>query len=553
MVRIPLWQRCGLAVFLATWSLPASRSTGGEQVRPEFADRRPVLKELFLDGQMVQDKRHLVAAFHQPMKRGVVLRCDRPWESVMGGYPTVIRAAGRWHMFYTAGWWDSSTTDLGDPPDGAAMGRGALDCYAYSENGLQWIRPNLRRGELPAGLTRGTPELGTRFPVVPTGMTRDNNGFSPLFPIDLFRLGMDDPQRRFLMSKVSSRFSANFPDFLRDADWEAKFSEPLPGAQPAPQIHVGTLCYEAENRLWVCYGQVIGTDKPSVRVGPEPHQSRQIARFTSTDMVAWDRTVVLQRDEGDHSELADCDEPMFFSARREGNLTIGFITRFHSDRSDRRYTHPLPYVWRKGTTDIELRVSRDGHHWSRVGGGRAWLPHSSDERGFDRLVMMGWGGEGVRVGDQLWFYYTGFDGDHMGHDASGKLIAEDNYVRRGSIALATMRLDGYQSLRAGETPGVLTTEPLTVSGPELIVNADADSHFRNGELRVEVLDVEGRAIEGYTAADCAPMRADAVEFPVRWREGTDLGALLGRQIRLRFHLVRAEIFSYSIYGSAGLP
>ena len=135
----------------------------------------------------------------------------------------------------------------------------------------------------------------------------------------------------------------------------------------------------------------------------------------------------------------------------------------------------------------------------------------------------------------------------------GKLIAEDNYVRRGCIALATLRLDGYQSLRAGETPGVLTTEPLTVSGRELIVNADTDSHFRNGELRVEVLDGEGQAMPGFTAADCEPMHADAVEFPIHWKGGADLGALLGRQIRLRFHLVRAEIFSYALYGSVGSP
>ena len=161
---------------------------GVEQARSQetrgFADRRPVLKELFLDESMVESKRDLITAFHEPMKRGVVLDSDRPWETLMAAYPNVIKDGNRWHMFYTAGWWDSSVKNLGDPPDGAAMGRGALNCYAYSDDGIHWIKPNLRLGEVPAGFTRGTPELGTPFPVVPTGMTRDNNGFPPVFHVE---------------------------------------------------------------------------------------------------------------------------------------------------------------------------------------------------------------------------------------------------------------------------------------------------------------------------------------------------------------------------------
>lgn len=94
-------------------------------------------------------------------------------------------------------------------------------------------------------------------------------------------------------------------------------------------------------------------------MGPRPHQSRRIRRATSKDLLNWKiEGIVLERDKQDHNRLDYCDEPMFLSLRREGTLTIGFITRFHSDRREPRYTHPLPYVWRKGTTDIQVMAVR---------------------------------------------------------------------------------------------------------------------------------------------------------------------------------------------------
>src|SRR5437899_2719915 len=57
-------------------------------------------------------------------------------------------------------------------------------------------------------------------------------------------------------------------------------------------------------------------------------------------------------------------------------------------------------VWRKGTTELRLLLSRDaGKSWQHLGGKEAWLPYHSDDNGYDQLVFSG---SPVRVGDELW-------------------------------------------------------------------------------------------------------------------------------------------------------
>ena len=64
-----------------------------------------------------------------------------------------------------------------------------------------------------------------------------------------------------------------------------------------------------------------------------------------------------------------------------------------------------------------------------------------------------------------------------------------------------------------------TTRPVQFSGRHLFVNADA----RAGDLTAEVLDGPGKLIEGLSAAECVPVRADKTKQAVTWKEG-DLAA-----------------------------
>ena len=109
------------------------------------------------------------------------------------------------------------------------------------------------------------------------------------------------------------------------------------------------------------------------------------------------------------------------------------------------------------------------------------------------------------------------------------------------IGVATLRLDGFVSLDAGERPagGVITTVPIQFRGSRLELNADSTW----GEIRVEVLDEAGEVVEGFGRMDCAPVSGDSVRHGVVWERG-DLRALAGTTVKLRFYMSCARLYAF---------
>jgi hypothetical protein len=196
----------------------------------------------------------------------------------------------------------------------------------------------------------------------------------------------------------------------------------------------------------------------------------------------------------------------------------------------------IPGVWRKGTTELRLVASRDaGRTWQRVAGRQVWLPHHRDDDGYDRRVF---GARPVPVGDEDWFYYPAWDGDHLTFNRDGTTY----YPRRmrvGRTALAVLRHDGYVSLDAADEPAELVTHPLRFVGDELTVNLRAPA----GRLRAEVQDPAGDALAGFALADCEPVRGDGVALGVRWRGGRRAGDVAGQTVRLRLEWTRGALYA----------
>jgi hypothetical protein len=89
-------------------------------------------------------------------------------------------------------------------------------------------------------------------------------------------------------------------------------------------------------------------------------------------------------------------------------------------------------------------------------------------------------------------------------------------------------------------PGILTTRPITFSGRYLFVNANV----KPGELRVEVLDDDGRTIEPFTLANSVPLTADATKQAVLWKGAADLRPLAGKPICFRFQVTAGELYAF---------
>jgi len=191
-------------------------------------------------------------------------------------------------------------------------------------------------------------------------------------------------------------------------------------------------------------------------------------------------------------------------------------------------------IWRGQPKDrpkpneVCVGFSRDGFHWHRPDR-RAFIPVSEHQGDWNWGNVQSAGGCYLIVGDKLYFYVSGRAGV-PGSTTSGV----------SSTGLAVLRRDGFASMDAGESEGILTTRPARFCGKHLFVNAGTDA----GELRVEVLDDRGRIISPFTRGNCIPMRADKTLQAVRWKGASDLSALAGRAVKFRFRLKNGSLYAF---------
>jgi hypothetical protein len=67
---------------------------------------------------------------------------------------------------------------------------------------------------------------------------------------------------------------------------------------------------------------------------------------------------------------------------------------------------------------------------------------------------------------------------------------------------------------------------------------------------VEVLDENGSPIDGFDAQSCQPISTDTLlktaDGWIHWKNQANLGRLRGQQIRLRFKLRNASLYSFRV-------
>jgi hypothetical protein len=359
-----------------------------------------------------------------------------------------------------------------------------------------------------------------------------------------------DPKKRFLLRVVEKDdthpfarvlasqfyFAEDWPDFMNDPKWKEKLTL-IPNGTVSPRGFLQSVGYDEQAGMWFYQTQ----DWPR---NWSQREGRDIIRYETPDWVQWGQpSLVLPIQPDESKDPRDYVEYMNLDAYRVGGFAtgawLGQLLIFHSDRTNEQYRMPRPFVvWRKGTTELRLVLSRDaGRSWQRVGGKQVWLPHHPEEHGYDRLV---YGQYPVRVGDELWLYDSAWNGDHLVYNRDGSFYYKSGFLRIDRTARATLRWDGYVSLDASSEEGEFLTKPLTFSGKELQVNLRAPG----GQLRVELQDATSKPLPGFAAAECLPVQNDGISMPVRWRKNPSLEKLAGQTVRLRFLLKRGSLYSF---------
>ncbi len=192
-------------------------------------------------------------------------------------------------------------------------------------------------------------------------------------------------------------------------------------------------------------------------------------------------------------------------------------------------------------TELIPMYSRDGFNFSRPN--REPLIWASRYSGsWDRGYVQPVGGVCIIHGDELWIYYSAFSGDEsIGRKALGiKSVQEmddglTGMYSGGATGIAILRRDGFVSL-SGE--GTILTRKLEFSGKKTMgINAI-------GKVKAEILDENGNLI-----AESKEFAGDSTNHTLDFGD-FDIESLNGKIIRIRF-TVDGKLFAFGFMDKNG--
>ncbi len=486
-------------------------------------------RELLVDHYLIDRMDHAYLTLHHPQPQEVALTCDAPWETGGPGYPTVFYDEGLYRMYYRV-----------SPAEGCEdHDERQLTCYAESDDGVRWRKPELGLFEVQ-------------------GSARNNVVWRGLMSHNLTPFRDDNPdcppeQQYKAVGGASTKWGGEglcilvSPDGIR---WHRSVDQPL--ALPGNFDSQNVVFWD---RIDACYRAYWRDHRVADPIVPD---GRDVRTAVSPDLIHWDEPQWLayapnrsgspERDQtddptGDHHQFY-CNGVLQY--HRAPGFFLGFPQRY-VDRGWTASTDALPDVGRRraladkgigggrptreGTvmTDVLFMVSRDGHRFF------VW-PEAFVWPGIQRPGSWYYG--------DAWYSWGLVEtaSRYPGAPAELSLYIQERENRDGPGHLRrhTLRLDGFASVYAPLSGGAMITKPLVFSGNRLEINFATSA---GGRLRVEIQDEQGTPIPGFALDDCHLQYGDQLDRVVTWQGGTDVGALAGRPVRLRFELKDAHVFA----------
>ena len=489
----------------------------GDDFRVDAADFSAALLDIGDDTQMFLDDYVLASmdgfdrVFHEGVDAGTVLTKDDagPWEK-NGPYVYGTAFYDEEEQIYKMWYLGHNLVDAS-----SYGGISWYTCYATSPDGINWTRPNL-----------GLVEYG--------GNT-DNNIVNTVHLASVFKQSKedepDDAKRYIMIYQDFELLEANGGSaptysyaYSSDGIHWGK------GTTFTPGWDVITAGWDDDNK------QFITLQKVNIHGRRDQH-------FMTGTPDEW--SVPL-----DAIALADIQDTL--ECYRADTYGTGFYVKdgnyFAFDwlflipgGADTNVTHIMD-----GYKDVRLGYSRDlTEDWQRPMA-TPIIPQGSKE---DVRYTFSTVAYAIDVGDEIWLYTSGGDTDHGGQlvwDPVNQQYTTYYGNRSCELFITKWRADGFASLNAGSSTGVITTKSLLFDGNKLLLNANA----AGGSIRVELLDENGDPIDGFTAAECDAITTDSVKHVVSWNGNNDLSALEDTAVQVRVYAENSEVYSFRFSDTA---
>ncbi len=458
-------------------------------------------RELFIDDFLIESLQNVRLELQHPQPQEIVMVCDQPWEGNTCIYFRIISDNGKFRMWYL-------TSDWKLEPDKAVLQHPYYICYAESDDGLHWVKPDLGLFEF-----QGSKKNNICVPEV-----MDN--FTPF--IDTNPQCLPEARYKAVGTSKDGLIAWQSSDGIH---WNRLGEKPI--------ITKGA--FDSQNTAF--WDQAIKKYRAYIR---DFHNGlRDIRLAVSDDFITWTTPELL------NITPPIANEQLYINciARydRAPHLFLGFPVRYverNWSPSMRALPDPAHRELRAkvmgqriGTaiTDGLFMSSRDGFNFHRWG--EAFLYNGPERHG-------NW------IYGDCYSAYGLIETDSKFPGAPKELsilVPEGHWTHATEMRRYTLRMDGFVAAHAPLEGGEILTKPLQFTGKRLSFNFATSAM---GHVFVELTDANGVPIPGYSLAECDETFGDSLDRTVTWKGNSSTSSLAGKVVRLRFQLCDADVYSF---------
>ena len=490
-------------------------------------------REVCWDDYLIEKADGIKIQMHQPIKRNAALTLDAKWEGTGCGYFNASNnVGGKIRLYYRSG--------------GVKDVKGEFFCFAESDDGIEYKRPNLGLKDFCGDKNNNIHFTEDRF-IDNFSVYEDKNPDCP-------------PEGRFKAVSLIFKFNETEPiDGIGLFEFDGKeHSEELGLYQSADGINFefvrvldvkgvfdsnNILMWDEKEEVYRLYLRDFH-DKDGNDVEYVPDDKvvepwiRDVRLSKSKDLITWTKPEkLIYHGSAEDYQLYTSQIVKYHRADIFIGIPTRYINRIH-DAAPANFKH-LP-SWEGGrqieleagrrlgsaTTDAILMTSRDGLNFLRC----------------DEQFL----GSGLEK-EHNWIYGDGYvaygitETPIEGNEGKTELsiYSTDDYrnpYTPNCLYRYTIRLDGFFSWRGDFKGGYVLTKPITFEGDSMEINFATSAL---GSVRVELCDLNGDVIEGY---DSGNLFGDSLDRPVEFEKS--LKELNGQEIKIKFTLKDADLYSF---------